>query len=226
MKTAEREFEGKDLADAVRAASEALGLAPDAIRYAVVDEGRRGLFGVGSRRIRIRVQEGASNGDETETGPPDGADPATEVETSIRRLVGLMGLDLTVRGQGEDGSVRILLDGPHRDLLTQRDGELLAALQFLVQRMARRTWPGAGHIVVECEGYRDRREEEIGELAREVARQVERTGRPRKLPAMNPYERRVVHLTVREFPSVTSRSSGEGFLKQVTVSPASRPEQG
>ncbi len=223
MAAAEREFEGRDLEEAVRAASDALGLAPEALRYAVVDEGRRGLFGLGSKRIRIRVRPGPEPGD---GGAPEvSAEAAAEVEASVRRMLELMGLDLRVAGRAEDASVRILLDGPHRDLLTRKEGELLGALEFLLNRMARRAWPGAGHVVVECEGYKDRREEDLAELARETARQVGRTGRPARLPAMNPYERRVVHVTVREFPDLTSRSSGEGFLKQVTVSPAPRRER-
>lgn len=221
----EPEFEGADLDEALESASSALGVPAQTIRYRVLESGRRGLFGIGARAIRIRILSGPDSG-----VPPGAPAPASkgviEVEESVRRMVGLAGLDLHVAGSATDGVVKLVLEGPDRELLTQREGELLSALQFLLNRMARRTWPEAGHVVVECEGYRDRREDDLADLAREVARQVGRTGRPSKLRAMNPYERRVVHVTLREFPGVTSHSVGEGFLKQVTVSPAPRRERG
>ena len=135
-------------------------------------------------------------------------------------MLRLAGFDLEARVAGTDEAVKVMLSGPDRRLLVQKDGELVASLQFLLNRMARRAWPRISHLTVECEGFRDRREEDLVQLAREVASQVARTGRPKKLHSMNPYERRLVHIAVREFPEVTSHSVGEGFLKQVTVAPA------
>lgn len=223
-----REFEGKDLAEALDAATRSLGIPAERFRYRITEEGRRGLFGLGARLVRIRVEPVA----ESETPPLDArpldapADPApletfdlSELEDSVREMIRMMGLDLTLRAEAAPGSARLVLDGPDRRFLVQKDAEVLSALQFLLNRMARRAWPEVGHVVVECEGYRDRREDDLVELAREVARQVSRTGRPKTLESMNPYERRVVHLTVREFPELTSHSVGDGFMKQVTVAP-------
>ena len=223
--TTDREFEGTGLEDALRSASAALGMAPDAFRYSIVEDGRRGLFGFGARRVRIRVRVEPAERVESPAGPPAGTEDRASISGSVvatvRELLGLMGLDLRAEAEAHEAAIRIVLDGPDRKLLTQREGELLGALQFVLNRMSRRAWPGAGHVLVECKGYRDRREEDVVELVREVARQVARTGRPKKLHSMNPYERRLVHLTVKEFPDLTSHSAGDGFLKQVTVAPAS-----
>jgi spoIIIJ-associated protein len=99
----------------------------------------------------------------------------------------------------------------------QKDGELLSALQFLLNRMARRTWPDAGRIRLSCDGHRKRRDDDLVELTREVAQQVGRTGRTKRLHPMNAYERRLVHLTVREFEQLGSRSEGNGHLKRVKI---------
>ena len=83
--------------------------------------------------------------------------------------------------------------------------------------MSRRAWPGVGRVMV-GDGRKNRRDEELIDEIREVAGQVARTGRSKKLHPMNPYERRLVHLTVREIGGLASRSEGDGFLKTVTVS--------
>jgi spoIIIJ-associated protein len=137
-------------------------------------------------------------------------------------MLSLAGFDLEARVEGTDEAVKVVLSGADRELLVQKDGELVASFQFLLTRMARRTWPKIARLTVECEGFHDRREEELVQLAREVASQVARTGQAKQLHSMNPYERRLVHIAVREFPEVTSHSVGEGFLKQVTVAPADR----
>jgi spoIIIJ-associated protein len=227
-----REFEGRDLDEAVRTAAAALGVPAAEVHYELLDEGRRGVFGLGARLVRIAVEvteAPAAPGPleseaEEEAGEPAARRPATSdltaVETTVRRMLVLMGMKLEARVHPVEGGIRIELAGPDRKLLAQKDGELVSALQFLLNRMARRSWPDRGHIQIDCEGFRNKREEDLVELAREVARQVARTGRPKRLHSMNPYERRLVHLTVREFPGLTTRSEGEGFLKQVTVEPA------
>jgi spoIIIJ-associated protein len=83
--------------------------------------------------------------------------------------------------------------------------------------MARRAWPEAGRIHLACDGHRKERDDDLVELTREVAQQVKRTGKTKRLHPMNAYERRLVHLTVREFDQLGSRSEGSGHLKRVKV---------
>lgn len=227
----EREFEGRDLEEALGAASVALSLPRERFEFRIMEEGRRGLFGLGAKRVRIlvTVPDEAAPAPEPDEEPraarPERAlDPSAPgvVEDTVRRMLAMMDLDLVARAEAAGDAVRVILDGADRRLLAQKDGELLNALQFLLNRMGRRAWPAVSHLVLECEGFQGRREEDLIKLTREVARQVARTGRPKKLHSMNPYERRLVHITVREFPELTSRSAGDGFLKQITVAPAGR----
>jgi spoIIIJ-associated protein len=224
----EREFEGRDLAEALGNASSALRVARETLAFRMVDEGRRGLFGLGAKRVRIAVETVEAVAPVAAEPPPaeparrDAGSAERSLQETLRRMLELMGLELEARTEADGDAVRVFLSGADRRVLLQKDGELVNALQFLLNRMARRAWPEVTHVLVACEGFRDRREEDLVELVREVARQVARTGRPKQLHSMNPYERRLVHLTVREFPDLTSRSAGDGFLKQVTVEPAAR----
>ena len=257
----EREFEGKDLEQALHAAAEVLGIPEPELDYEIVEQGRRGLFGVGAKSVRIRVmpplgavpdpmpaptrapQESRATGGEPasrrearrprgETSAPrpvEAREPRGAVQTSaaadpaaivqvLQRILVLMGLELEARGVAAEGGVSIEVDGSDREALTKKDSDLLQALQFLLTRMARRSWPDAGPIRLSCNGGRpDRRDDELVEQAREVAEEVRRTGRTKRLPPMNAYERRLVHLTVREYERLGSRSEGNGHLKRVKI---------
>jgi spoIIIJ-associated protein len=217
-----REFEGKSLGEALRAAADALGRPAREIDYEVVAEGRRGMFGLGARRVRIWVDlpEGMDPAVASAQDLVPGAPPAEDVawaDETIRAVLHGIGLEISAHVTVIQGGVRAELAGPDRKLLTARDGELLAALQFLLTRMARQSRPGAGRIVIECRGYRDQRDREVIGRAREAARHVASTGELRALGPMNPYERRLVHVTVQEFPGLATRSVGEGFLKSVEI---------
>ncbi len=213
------EFEGKDLAEALEAAAERLGAPVSSLRYEVLEEGRRGLLGLGGRpwRIRVAPRAGAAAG-------PVGDVPSSLLQT-VRQMLGLMGLEVAVSAGRSDSGVSLTLSGADSRALLARDGEVLQALQFLLNRMARRRWPEAGPIRLKCPGAgRSRRDDEIVELVREVAQQVVRTGRPRRLHPMNPYERRLAHLTVGEIPGLRSRSEGGGFLKRVVIERAAHEQ--
>ena len=207
MAESTREFEGDTLEDALRSAAEALGAPADALDFEVLEDGRRGVFGIGARRVRIAVTTPPTDRGAVASAPSG----ALEV---LRRMLALMRLDVTA--EPENGDVtRIVLQGADRDALTRNGGELLTSLQTVLNRMGRRAWPDAGHVQLVCEGWRD--DDSVADLAREVAEAVSRTGQARKLPPMNAFERRIVHVTVGEFPGLTTRSEGDGFLKRVVV---------
>ena len=128
-----------------------------------------------------------------------------------------MGFELHIEEARRNGTLELTLDGPDRKLLTAHDGELLSAVEFVLNRMGRRAWPDEPSVRLVCRGFRSERDDELVVMVREAAAQVARSGLPRRLHAMNPYERRVVHMTVRELPGLTTVSEGDGFLKRVRV---------
>jgi spoIIIJ-associated protein len=141
----------------------------------------------------------------------------TKVESMLAEILRRMGLEIETRVRAEGGGTVVELAGPDRGLLTRREAELLGALQLVLNRMSRRAFPGAGRIDLLCNGHRTRRDDDVVELVRELAERVARTGQPKRLHPMNAYERRLVHLTVRKYPGLGSRSEGEGPLKQVRI---------
>jgi spoIIIJ-associated protein len=129
-----------------------------------------------------------------------------------------MQLELAVQAEPLEGGVTVHLEGPDEKLLKKRrSSEGLHALQFVLNRMIRRQWPTANRIRVVVAGEKGRRDDELVAMTREVAQQVARTGQTKKMHPMNAYERRLVHLTVREFSGLTSASDGDGAMKCVRI---------
>ena len=216
------EFDGKDLEDALNVAAEALGRPASELDYEILEGGRKGVFGLGARPVRIRVAGGvvAKPPTAAPAAPPAATVSPAAVSSPARTLadiVARMGFELRVEETRRDGTLQLTLDGADRNRLTAHDGELLAALEFLLHRMGRRAWPDEPPLRLLCRGFRSERDDELVVMVREAAAQVARSGQPRRLHAMNPYERRVVHMTVREVPGLTTVSEGEGFLKRVRV---------
>jgi spoIIIJ-associated protein len=253
----EREFEGKNLEEALSEASERLGIPEPELDYQILEQGRRGLMGLGAKNVRILVMppvsadEPAAEGRRRESRRPPRksgrgrgrrsgrqsnrqgrrqgrrqkarkpAGPLTpageDLQATVQKMLDLMGLDIKAVAEMADAGIGLHLDGADRKLLTQKDGEMINALQFLLNRMAHRAWPDAGRIHLSTNGERKQRDEELVELAREVAQQVSSTGQSKRLHPMNAYERRLVHIAVREFTELGSRSEGNGYMKRVKI---------
>ena len=211
------EFDGKDLDEALAAAAAALGRPASEMDYELVEGGRKGVFGLGARPVRIRV----ANGESEPPAQAPAAAPEAALESAPARaladLIGRMRFELRVEESRRNGSLELLLDGPDAGRLTAKDGELLGAVEFVLNRMGRRLWPGEPNVRVLCRGFRSERDGGLVQQVREAAARVAESGQPRRLREMNPYERRVVHVTVREFAGLTTVSEGNGFLKRVRI---------
>lgn len=103
-------------------------------------------------------------------------------------------------------------------LVGQR-GRTLNALQFLTRAMVAQQLHTRAHFVIDVAGYRDERNEQLETLAREMAEKAVKFGRPIALKPMPPYERRIVHMTLREDKRVTTESKGEGDRRRVRIIP-------
>lgn len=111
------------------------------------------------------------------------------------------------------------LDEETVGLMIGRRGETLRSLQFLLNTLVNRhvgRWP---QIVIDIGNYRQRRQESLEGLARRVAEQARTTGRPQVLDPMQAYDRRIIHMALREDNTVYTESSGEGETRKITVFP-------
>ena len=143
---------------------------------------------------------------------------ADGIEKFVAEMVRCLEWQLVVRAKsGEEGSILVELSGEDRDLVLQNRAELLEVFQYLLNRMFGN---GPTRVVVDCDGYRARKEAELREIALRVSERVRRTGLEEELGLMNPYERRIVHLAVADAEGVTTESEGDGLMKRVVILPA------
>jgi spoIIIJ-associated protein len=98
-------------------------------------------------------------------------------------------------------------------------GETLSAMQYLTRLIASNQLSRRANLVIDVEGYKSRREEMLKRLARKMAAQAIERGRTVSMEPMPPHERRIIHLTLQDNPSVTTESVGEGERRKVTIVP-------
>lgn len=120
-----------------------------------------------------------------------------------------------------DGGRTVLADvrGDDLSILIGRKGETLSALQYLARLLVSKQLNRGVNLVVDVEGFRQRRHEQLRRMARRTAEQVIQRGRPIALEPMPPDERRLVHLELRDHPAVYTESVGEGNRRKVTIIP-------
>jgi spoIIIJ-associated protein len=208
-------FAGRSVSEAVEIAGRTLGLAPDAIRYVILERESPGVLGIGGTPARIAVL--LERGRATEGVPQERQqDPRASIRAFVREFAEAADLDLTAEVHDEEQRTVVRLFGQDRDILLEQGGEVLLALDHVVQRaFGREVHPR--RLVVECEGFRETRDAALEGRARELARAVRMDGKPREMEPLNAYERRIIHLAIGEEPGLRTFSVGEGLDRRVTI---------
>jgi spoIIIJ-associated protein len=140
------------------------------------------------------------------------------VREFLEKTLTAMGIPLDVTIHEQPDSVRIELAGDGGEHLLRRRAEALDALQQIVNTAFRRHLDDDRSFVVDCLDYRKAKDAELKQMARFMMEKAKSTGTPQEMGPLNPYARRLVHLTVAEDPSMSSESIGDAFLKTVIIS--------
>ena len=135
----------------------------------------------------------------------------------VRNVISAMGLSLDVQVVDTPDAVRIEISGDGGEVLLKRKGEALDALQQIVNTGFRRELDDDRSFVVDCMGYRRGKDDELRQMTRFTMEKAKTAG-PQEMGPLNPYARRIVHLTVAEDPAMSSESIGDAFLKTVIIS--------
>jgi len=176
----------------------------------VVSRGKAGILGIGSEPARVRVTR-------IDT-PSDVVKTTSEVIDNIISLLGVDVVSTLTQVEREDlGGPVFEIEGDDAGLLIGRRGDTLKALQFLVKYLVSQKLDGNVNMLVDVEGYQDRRYQSLMNMARGVAQRVADSGRPITLEPMPPNERRIVHMALADHHRVTTESTGSGSSRQVVV---------
>jgi spoIIIJ-associated protein len=135
----------------------------------------------------------------------------------VKNVLTAMGLPLEVEVVDTADAIRIEITGEGGETLLKRKAEALDALQQIVNTGFRRELDDDRSFVVDCMGYRQGKDDELRQMTKFTMEKAKMSG-PQEMGPLNPYARRIVHLTVALDPDMTSESIGDAFLKTVIVS--------
>lgn len=203
---------GKTVEDAVAAAVAELGAkSAEEIEYTVVEEPKKGLFGIGAVPAKISAKK-VFKGE-------------FFALNFIEQLVKDMGLDVTVEMKDAEGSDKdcklIDIQGEGAGVLIGHHGDTLDSLQYLANLAANKKVDGVKppyvKISVDAENYRARREETLRALARRMADRVLKQKKSVMLEPMNPYERRIIHSEIQNIAGVSTNSIGSENNRKIVI---------
>ena len=197
---------GKTLDEALENAAKELGVEVSALEYIVLEEAKKGLFGIGATPAKVQA-----------TYAPTAIDLAVEfVKTTLKNLK----IEATVTVSDTDLGKKIDVNGEAAGILIGHHGETLDSFQHLANLAANRTEnkkTAIPKISVDIESYRAKREETLRSLARRMAHRVVKYKRSVMLEPMNPYERRIIHSELQNFAGVNTNSIGSENNRKVVI---------
>jgi spoIIIJ-associated protein len=231
------EFEGKTTEEAIENASRELNLSVEELQIDIIEPGSAGIFGlVGSKKAKIKVTvkkqliTEVNAGVSTQVSKEVSAEASTELgkddetglglaKEALENILALIPIETTVSADRIDGNIALNIEGDKSGLLIGRKGKTLDALQFIVNKIVNKALDKKVRVVVDSENYRQRRKESLTQMALRMGDKAKRIGKPVTTNPLNPRERRIVHLTLKEDVNLDTKSKGEGLLKKVVIIP-------
>jgi spoIIIJ-associated protein len=144
---------------------------------------------------------------------------ADAAKAFLEKLFKAMGMDLIIEKfiNRKEGEIELKLHGDGLGVLIGKHGQTLDSLQYLTNLAANKGHHEWHRVILDTENYRKRRRETLEKLAHNLAQRVKRSGRKAMLEPMNPYERKIVHVSLQDDPDVVTYSEGEEPYRKVII---------
>ncbi len=211
------EVEAKTYEEAVRKAAIGLGVEEKDLDIEATEVDTKGILGLlGSKKIRVvaRLRPAPAEPVEEETPEEFGRKFLTDIAD-------FYGISLRVQSKTVEGRIVFTIESPDEEVFAGHDGEPLEALQHLVNLAITKRFKQNLKLLLDVNGFRERRKKMIVSMAKRLAETVKREGKSASTKPLNPYERRIVHTLFKNNNSVTTHSEGDGHMKRVIIAPAS-----
>ena len=206
MENTQNIFTGKTVEEAVETALAALGIKKEDAQITVVDEGKKGIFGIGGSKAKVKVETRATDG-----------------ERAVKFIDGLFDI-LKINAVSEivsDGEkVEIDVKTTNSHQVIGHHGEVLDAIQTIAGAVANIGNDDYKKVVVDCENYRESRRNTLTSLAEKLAKKAVEKGKKYRLEPMNPYERRIIHSALAGREDVKTVSEGDEPNRYVVIIPS------
>jgi spoIIIJ-associated protein len=203
------EVEAKTYEEAIKKAAQELGADEKDLEVEVKEINTKGILGLlGSKKVRVTARVRAVPEDPEEFGKKFLIDLLANIGVSLAIKVSKLG----------DDRVLFSIDSADADVLIGRDGDVLEALQHVVRLAIAKKFKQNLKLLLDVNNFREQRKKAIVVMAKRMAAQVKKGGRPVKTKPLNPYERRIIHTLFKDSNDITTSSEGDGHTKKVIIS--------
>ncbi len=193
----------KTVQEAINLALDELHASPDNADIEVLEEGSKGLFGIGSKvaRVRVTLKDIQKN----------------QGEKFLQDVFSKMKVSVDIETEEDEESMTLRIKGKDSGIIIGRRGETLDALQYLTSLVVNKSREDYKRVTVDIENYRQKREETLVRLASRLAERVVRYRKNVTLEPMNPYERRIIHSSLQNNKMVETYSVGDEPNRKVVI---------
>lgn len=197
---------GTTMDDAVQSALEQLQTSKDKVDVDVIDEGKKGFLGFGSKPAIVKVSIRKT--------------PVQDAESYISEVAAQMGAPVEIKTDVRDRDITMELVSDKVAMLIGKRGQTLNSLQYLAQLAVNRESDQFYTVMIDAEGYRERRKETLQNLASRLAEKAIRTGKDVRIEPMPSYERKIIHAALQNHKQVETLSDGKEPRRFVVIRPS------
>ena len=216
------EFTGKTVEEAVEKGLKELGITEQQADIRVLEEGKKKLFGSIKARVEIAVKESETAAVAEEKTLPVVSADGTDGERTVAFLEGLFEL-LNIKActelVSEGEKIEINVTTANTTSVIGKKGVMLDAIQTLASAVGNTGRDDYKRVVVDCDNYRESRENTLNKLAENLAQKAIRLGKKIALEPMNPYERRIIHAALSEREDISTESEGKEPNRYIVIIP-------
>jgi len=191
---------GKTVDEAISKGLDEMGFSLDEVEIDIVEDGS-GMLGFSKAKVLLTKKSGLGK----------------RAEDFLSEVISKMGVATNLDIDETDESLKIDVVGNNLGVLIGHRGETLDALQYLTSLVVNKSNDDYKRIYLDAENYRQKRESALKKLAGKLAKKVLDTNRRVRLEPMNPYERRVIHATLQDYPKIKTYSKGEEPNRNVVI---------
>lgn len=206
------EREGKTVSEAIIRGCEDLGVTRNDIDVEVLEEGSKGVLGIGGKDARVRIT--VTRSDVTEKG--------LRAKKALQNILGYIvsSHSITLKETADKIKLDVKISDD-KGLLIGRKGEMIKALEYITGKIAGRFCEDGREkrVLIDIDDYKRRREESISRMVRDTVKKVRKIGKPITLDPMSAFERRITYITLKQESGITYETKGSGEEKRIVINP-------
>ena len=244
-----KEFEGKNIEQAVKKACGKLKIEKEKIKYKVLSHGSTGIFGLAGRK-KAKISVSVPEIEKAEKKQPEEKSLAKKIDITksdktysednqnesridgvligkdvLQKIIDSITADAKIKIEEKSSKTIFNVVGGNAALLIGKRGKTLEAIQLIVEKVINKQNEKRSRTIVDIEGYKEKRISYLKSLANRLAEKCKRFKKPMTLDEMNAHDRRIIHITLKSDKGVSTRSKGEGVLRKIVIFPKKSTQQ-